>query len=160
VRYNPDGNLDTTFGIDGMVTTDFGQADLGQAVIIQPDGRIASGWIHRYGGSRDFALAVYHQDGSLDNSFGNGGKVITNFGGSSTGLDVGIQSDGKLVMGGYANITENADFALARYNLDGSLDDTFGSGGKVITDLSYSSNDTVKLSQSRLITSSLFQEQW
>ena len=74
--------------------------------------------------------------GDLDPSFGNGGKVITNFGSISAGAnDVAIQSDGKIVAAGgsFGGSNQNQDFALTRYNADGSLDTSFGTGGKVVT---------------------------
>src|SRR5205823_15061950 len=84
-----------------------------------------------------FALARYNRDGSLDESFGSGGKVLTDigpFGGTAQAL--AIEPNGKIVAAG-DNIS---GFALVRYNADGSLDSTFGSDGKVFTDLGYGSS--------------------
>ncbi len=128
-RYNVDGSLDPTFGSSGMVMTDFGGSDAASAVAIQPDGRIVTAG---RSGSGDFALARYNADGSLDPSFGSGGKVTTDFGGFDLALGVALQSDGKIVAAGQGG--SSFDFALARYNADGSLDTSFGSGGKVTTD--------------------------
>jgi uncharacterized delta-60 repeat protein len=128
-RYNPDGSLDTSFGSGGKVTTDFGGFDAASAVAIQPDGKIIAAG---RSGSGDFALARYNPDGSLDSSFGSGGKVTTDFGGFDSAFGVALQADGKIVAAGQG--ASSGDFALARYNPDGSLDPTFGSGGKVTTD--------------------------
>jgi uncharacterized delta-60 repeat protein len=75
------------------------------------------------------------QSGTLDLSFGTGGKVTTDFAGSGDGAGaIAVQPDGKLVAAGGATINEQVDFALTRYNSDGTLDASFGTGGKVITD--------------------------
>src|SRR6266536_426685 len=133
-RYNVDGSLDPTFGSSGMVMTDFGGSDAASAVAIQPDGRIVTAG---RSGSGDFALARYNADGSLDPSFGSGGKVTTDFGGFDLALGVALQSDAKIVAAGQGG--SSFDFALARYNADGSLDTSFGSGGIVTTDFGFGS---------------------
>jgi uncharacterized delta-60 repeat protein len=133
VRYNADGSLDTSFGSSGKVTTDFGLGSgFGGALAIQSDGKIVAAG--RAGS--DFVLARYNGEGSPDASFGSGGKVTTDFGGVlfDAAFGVALQSNGKIVAAGSAFSPPSADFALARYNADGSLDPTFGSGGKVTTD--------------------------
>jgi uncharacterized delta-60 repeat protein len=129
------GDLDPTFGSGGEVVTDFGTlSDQAQAVAIQPDGKIvAAGTAPSEGG--DFALARYNTDGTLDTSFGSGGKVATDFGLWEGGHAVALQADGKVVVAGFTGVSDIwGDFALARYNPDGTLDPTFGSAGKVVTD--------------------------
>jgi uncharacterized delta-60 repeat protein len=135
VRYNTDGSLDTSFDSDGKVTTDFGGGnDQAFSVAIQSDGKIVAAGNSR-NGNWDFALARYNTDGSLDTSFDSGGKVTTDFGGGNDrAYSVAIQSDGKIVAAGYSSNGSNNDFALARYNTDGTLDTNFDSGGKVTTD--------------------------
>jgi uncharacterized delta-60 repeat protein len=138
-RYNPDGSLDTTFDGDGKVTTDFaGDSDEARGVVIQGDGKIvAAGTTSEFDPccTSDFALARYNTDGSLDTTFDGDGKVTTDFAGGSDGAGgVVIQGDGKIVAGGFAIVFGNPDFALARYNTDGSLDVTFDGDGKVTTD--------------------------
>ncbi|BAY77072.1 hypothetical protein NIES25_35300 [Nostoc linckia NIES-25] len=135
------GELDTTFGIGGKVTTQFGYGGSAYSVAIQSDGKIlAVGYsymIHDGLNAPDFALVRYNPDGSLDNSFGNGGIVTTHVGSASdSGYSVTLQSDGKIVVAGYTwnnSQSNQPDFALARYNTNGSLDTSFGNGGKVIT---------------------------
>ncbi len=124
------GDLDLTFGTGGKVTTDFaGDGDLAFAVALQPDGKIVAAGRSSF----DFALARYNADGSLDPTFGTGGKVTTDFG-FDEAFAVALQPDGKIVAAGYAVVGSSLDFALARYNADGSLDPTFGTDGKVTTD--------------------------
>ena len=105
---------------------------------MQSDGKIVAVGTTQHPTTFDdqFALARYTRDGSLDTSFGTGGKVTTEFGVKFNGAGaVEIQGDGKIVVaGGAAGGPTGADIALARYNGDGSLDTSFGTGGKVVTD--------------------------
>lgn len=136
-RYNPDGTLDTSFGSEGKVTTDFADgSDGASTLILQPDGMlVAAGGASGTTGFPDFALARYNSDGTLDTGFGIGGKVTTDFGGFFDEIsEIRLQQDGKLVAAGTAGSLYDFDFALARYNPSGSLDSTFGTGGKVMTD--------------------------
>ncbi|MBK8979513.1 MAG: hypothetical protein IPM29_26735 [Planctomycetes bacterium] len=133
--YNPDGSLDTTFGSTGRVTTQFGASyDMANAVTIQADGRIiAAGQSYDLNTHRaNFALARYNADGTLDGSFGDGGKVTTAFGPDSLVMAAVLQGDERIVVAGRMG-SSDPDFALARYHTDGSLDTTFGIGGKVTT---------------------------
>lgn len=134
-RYNADGSLDTTFDTDGMVTTDFGGFDAARAVSVQGDGKIVAAGFASF---NDFALARYNADGSLDSGFDTDGKVTTNFGGSGDSdqaLDMAIQTNGKIVAAGFTGFSSTEDFALARYNTDGSLDTSFNVDGRVTTDI-------------------------
>jgi len=142
-RYNTDGTLDTTFGRGGKVRTDFpGLAAVPSAVVIQPDGKIvvAGGAFPLFTFLGNFELVRYNPNGSLDRSFGNGGIVTTTFPEGSYASDVALQSDGKIIAAGTVFVdfiigeSSNTDFALARYNPDGSPDSTFGNGGQVSTD--------------------------
>jgi uncharacterized delta-60 repeat protein len=142
-RYNPDGSLDATFDGDGMVTSDFdGGNDRARAVAIQADGKIltagvafSSACLPCNGPPTDnFGLARHNPDGSLDLTFGFGGRQVTDFGGwEDEARGVTIQGDGRIVAAGSA-IIRSVDFALVRYMTDGSLDTTFDGDGKVTTD--------------------------
>ena len=143
VRYNPDGSLDSTFGTAGVVSTDFfGPENIATSVALQADGRIVVAGRAHDGAFRRFALARYTVNGSLDASFGTGGKVTTSFFGFDNGATgVAVQADGKIVASGWADPGgANVQFAVARYNADGSLDAGFGTGGKVTTDF-FGAND-------------------
>ena len=88
--------------------------------------------------NNDFALARYNANGRLDASFGTGGEVTTSFGPdtSATAVGVAIQADGKIVVAGTVQDFDTNfidEFGLARYNANGSLDATFGTGGEVTT---------------------------
>src|ERR1051326_4409375 len=75
------------------------------------------------------SVSLYAASGDLDQDFGIGGKVQTNLGGANSATAVGIQSDGNIILAG----SNGTKFALIRYNTDGSLDQSFGSGGQVLT---------------------------
>jgi uncharacterized delta-60 repeat protein len=148
VRYNSNGTLDTTFGLAGVVTTSFGTAGcFASAIVIQGDGKIVAAGTNYldFSSNSDFAVARYNADGSLDSTFG-GGFVSTDFNqGLDAALSVVLQGDGKIVAAGSA-VSEASfyDFALVRYLADGTLDSTFGSGGKVETDLGANNLDQAR----------------
>jgi uncharacterized delta-60 repeat protein len=142
-RYNTDGTLDNTFGGRGRVRTDFpGLAAVPSSVVIQPDGKIvvAGGAFPLFTFLGDFKVVRYNPNGSLDTSFGDGGIVTTNFPQGSYAFDLALQSDGKIIAAGTVFVDfdpgemSDTDFALARYNPDGTPDTTFGNGGTVTTD--------------------------
>ncbi|MCP4963800.1 MAG: hypothetical protein GY926_01025, partial [bacterium] len=135
VRYTADGSLDTTFDSDGIVTTDFAtRDDFAYDVTVQSDGKVLVAGFSK-DGDFDFALTRYNVDGSLDTSFDTDGIVTTDFGSSTdTGYSVTVQSDGKILLAGRSNSDSDYDFALVRYNADGSLDTTFDTDGKLTTD--------------------------
>ena len=142
VRYNANGSLDSTFGVGGRVTTAIGTSDdYVYAVAVEPDGKIAAAGSSYNGLDFDFALARYNANGSLDGTFGTGGTVTTAIGDAmDVARAVVVQTNGKLVAAGYSYNGSNDDFALIRYNTDGSLDTTFGTGGKVTTSIGTSTD--------------------
>ncbi|EMI18983.1 Pentaxin, partial [Rhodopirellula maiorica SM1] len=130
VRYNTDGSLDTTFSSDGKVEIDFAVSsdDVASALIIQTDGKIVLGGKS----NNQFALARLTSSGVLDTTFDTDGLLTTDFGiGDERISGLAQQSDGKIVAAGTANL----DFAIARYNSDGSLDTSFDSDGLQTSDL-------------------------
>ena len=124
-----------------MVLTPVGAGtsnDFGNSVTLQADGKIV---VAGYGAGsetgRDFAVVRYNTDGSLDTTFGTGGKILTPIG-TGTLADIAysvtVQADGKIVVAGQGGGSGSTpDFAVVRYNADGSLDTTFGTGGKILT---------------------------
>ncbi|MFN2513497.1 MAG: hypothetical protein ABR568_19015 [Pyrinomonadaceae bacterium] len=138
VRYNADGSLDTTLNGTGKVITPGGSAN---SVAIQSDGKIIAAGSNYDGSNSAFTLVRYNADGTLDTSFNGTGKVITsvsNSGGDAR--DLAIQTDGKIVVAGYSlaapGSERTADFAVVRYNPDGSLDTSFGGTGKILIPVS------------------------
>jgi uncharacterized delta-60 repeat protein len=188
-RFNADGTLDQTFGTNGSVQTTFGDAAAeGNDVVLQADGKIiVVGFTGAgsYSSLNNFALVRFNPDGSLDQSFGAGGKVKSASGvaasamlqadgkilvggtydtGSSNGFmlgtfgnagvtktaigsgeafsfGIGLLSDGRIVLGGYSATTLDHDFTVACYNANGTLDQTFGTGGIATTDFSGGTDD-------------------
>jgi uncharacterized delta-60 repeat protein len=144
-RYNSDGTLDSSFGTAGKVTTDIGtnSADYSTAMAVQSDGKILVSGYFNAGGSRNFVVVRYNSNGTLDASFGTGGKVTTDIGTNSDdqASAVTFQSDGKILLAGGSNAGGSFDFAVVRYNSDGTLDASFGTGGKVTTDIGTNSSD-------------------
>ena len=141
VRYNADGSVDTSFGSGGKVVTavtdnEFLDAQA-FALALQPDGKIiGAGWCTGPQGGTDYALARFNTDGSFDSSFGTAGRVTTDFlnRGNDTINSLVVQPNGKIIAAGFSDLRLSADlFALARYNSDGNLDNSFGTGGKVTT---------------------------
>ncbi|MBK9628287.1 MAG: hypothetical protein IPO56_11455 [Flavobacteriales bacterium] len=126
----------TTAGVNGKETTAFGTGDdIDSRIAIQPDGSIVVAGGANNGTDSDFAVARYNTDGTLDNSFSGDGKMTTDFGTDDYGRSVAIQPDGKVVVAGYSNNGLYSDLSLARYNTDGTLDNTFSGDGKVTTDV-------------------------
>src|SRR5262249_55664358 len=133
-RYNADGSLDSSFGSNGAVRTDFGGIDEIWGIALQADGNIVAAGRT----STNIALARYNPDGSLDSSFGSGGRVVTNL--SPAGIPPGqvndvargvaVDSSGRVVVAGGAG----NDFGVLRYLPDGTLDPSFGQQGVAETD--------------------------
>lgn len=140
--YAAPGDLDPSFDGDGKATT----ADIVvKDVAIQDDGKIVVAGFAQNGTDRDFALARYNTDGSPDESFGTGGKVITPIGSDrDEATSLAIEVDNKIVVAGVSyNASTGGDFALVRYNANGTLDTNsdgdpanhFDTDGKVTTDI-------------------------
>jgi uncharacterized delta-60 repeat protein len=123
-RYNTNGTLDTSFSGDGKQTTSFGgQSDIATGVAIQEDGRIVVAGHSFTGGPalRDFALARYNPDGSLDTTFSGDGKQTLDLGSNDIAEGVALQSDGKIVLAGHQDPSLNATkFAIARFDGGGA----------------------------------------
>ncbi|HEX8266607.1 MAG TPA: FG-GAP-like repeat-containing protein [Pyrinomonadaceae bacterium] len=139
-RFLPNGQPDDTFGTNGK--SNFTLFDGLNSMALYPDGKFIL--VGTTGG--DFGVARLTTAGALDNTFGTGGKVTTSIEAQSdVATDVKIQPNGKIVVAGYssASDTVNQNFALARYNPDGSLDISFDDDGKVITDFGNNANDFI-----------------
>jgi len=140
-RYNSDGSLDTSFADNGIRidgTTD----GIRGPFALQPDGKILVASSRDNGNGSAFALIRYNEDGSLDTSFSGNGIVTTEIGSEVGSRDYGdsvfLQLDGKiLVLGKSYSPSTGQDFALVRYNSDGSLDTSFSSGGKLTTNFGW-----------------------
>lgn len=138
VRYLSDGSLDATFGTGGKVITQFTPGlNFAKSVVVQPNGKIIVAGHVQNPGLFDFGIVRYEANGTLDTTFGIGGKVITDLLGSHDfALSAKLQADGKIVVSGQSRNGTDWDFAAVRYNVDGSLDATFNGTGKATADVS------------------------
>ncbi len=147
-RYLPTGKLDTTFGTGGLASTGFVGGESGTGVALQPDGKII--WVGSQGnpsfpagGTFSFAVARFNANGSLDTSFGTGGQASVEFfappmqGAQEFAGAVLVQPDGKILVAGSARQGQirfaPIQGALARFNANGTLDTSFGTGGKILS---------------------------
>ncbi|MEX0172754.1 calcium-binding protein [Streptomyces sp. LMG1-1-1.1] len=132
-RYLPDGSLDATFSGDGMVTADFGGTEFGNAVAVQPDGRILAAG----SGGAGVALLRYNANGTPDTGFGTGGRTSVAFpGDGGIAYGMALQSNGRIVLAGRADDPTSAeanDFGLVRFHANGTVDTGFGGDGFVVT---------------------------
>jgi uncharacterized delta-60 repeat protein len=133
-RYASDGSLDPTFGSAGIVETRLGRLGSAWAVILQRSGKIVvvgGAWEKR----SVFALVRYNRTGTLDSSFGSRGIVKIGFGAGSSAEATAAapQRDGRIVVVGWVYRYPKWEFALARFRVNGSLDRSFGVGGRVTT---------------------------
>ncbi|MBQ23729.1 hypothetical protein [Alcanivorax sp.] len=135
-RYRANGQLDTRFGHQGIVTTATSTAySRVSGMLEQADGKLLVYGIHAQLRAADRGLVVrYLPDGRLDPGFADGGILSLTLGSGYDQINAAIQqADGKIVVAG-AGLHSDDDFVLARLNNDGSLDTTFGTDGLVITD--------------------------
>ncbi len=135
-RYQASGTLDPSFGSGGTVISPIGSDnDLGLAIALQPDGKIVVGGYCKSGSNNFLCLARYRANGTLDPDFDGDGKLISTFG-TTTYIEnsaIALQPDGKIIVAGSCVSGSDNDFCLARYQANGAIDTSFGSGGKVTT---------------------------
>jgi uncharacterized delta-60 repeat protein len=140
-RYLSDGTLDTSFGGDGKATFAVGPGAVAYDLAIQPDGKIVVVGI----ADSNFRAIRVNANGTIDSSFGPRGKVSIDFnGGSDRATSIGLQDDGKIVIGGSAQSGPGAydDAALVRLNANGFLDSSFDGDGKFTQNFS-PANDVI-----------------
>jgi len=131
-----DGSPDSSFGGTGIVTTSITNGwDRANSVKIQADGKIIVGGSSSVGST--FAIVRYTSSGTLDSSFGNSGIIQTSFANSSSAdlNALALQTDGKILAGGTRFNGTKGVFTIVRYNVNGSLDTSFGEAGIVTTDV-------------------------
>ena len=146
VRYNSDGSLDSGFGVNGIVVTDYGKENnIPNAIVLQNDGKIiVAGGTRSSVGEMKFLLVRYTENGNLDPTFGDDGIVFTSIGSGNDWInDIALQNDGKFLVAGASDNGSENDFVVARYGTDGTLDTTFGIDGVVTIDFN-NDDDQVK----------------
>ncbi|MFZ5953502.1 MAG: hypothetical protein ACOYT8_00200 [Candidatus Dependentiae bacterium] len=130
VRYTSAGNLDGGFGTGGIVTTPIAKGSFGLSMLIQPDTNIVvTGNASSLASQLYMATVRYASNGALDMTFGIDGIKETSVGDNSESRSIVLQPDGKIVIGGYAEINGIVYFTLVRYLADGTFDQAFGFGG-------------------------------
>ncbi|MCW5210144.1 hypothetical protein VU10_08290, partial [Desulfobulbus sp. US1] len=136
-------SLDTGFGDNGKVAVDLGSyGDQANAVLVQPDGKILVGGSTSNTIDLDFMVFRLRADGSFDTEFNIDGTVSTAVGSHDDEVfALALQEDGKILAAGYSSNNGSRDFAVARYNIDGSLDRKFGLEGMVVTAVSDSDDE-------------------
>ena len=133
-RYNSNGTLDNTFGIKGIVVFDISDRDFLNSIAVQKDGKILAAGNYRNGDHVDFAIFKFNSNGTLDNTFGANGFVLTHIGSDDAYCtSVIVQNDGKILACGNSRNGNDYDFNVVRYNSDGTSDNTFGTNGTVTT---------------------------
>jgi uncharacterized delta-60 repeat protein len=135
-RYLPNGNVDSSFGNNGIVTTDIKEHDEIHGIAVLPDGKIvvAGTSYHPFGLITRFALARYLSDGTLDNTFGVSGIAIATPAPEFydyTCLCMAVQTDGRIVVGGFMKDASQTFYVLHRYQSNGVLDTSFDTDGMV-----------------------------
>ncbi|HEX6179703.1 MAG TPA: T9SS type A sorting domain-containing protein [Chitinophagaceae bacterium] len=156
-RMNPDGSFDNSFNGVGWRSLAFGaQGDIIEDIALQPDNKIVlAGWMQS-SPNLHFAVARLNANGSIDNSFDGDGKNTLHFGNSTNhGYSVVLQSDGKIIMGGDTHTpTGDFEFALCRFNTNGSIDSSFHVNGRKVFNLTTGydiSQDMVMLPNGKIL---------
>jgi uncharacterized delta-60 repeat protein len=149
----PDGRIDTSFGTSGFTRTIIGDNDLILDIAIDSQDRIIAGGFAVIGGAQNFALARYTSSGALDTSFGTSGLTTTTIGTSASINSIALDSQGRIIAGGFAVVGGAGKFAVARYTISGVLDTSFGTSGLTTTTIGTgaSINSIALDSQGRII---------
>ncbi len=134
-RYNADGTLDTSFDGDGDTSINLGGDERGTAVVATPDGKILVAGYRNEAPNRDFLLYKFNNDGTVDMTFGTNGRVDTDFGNTDDLANNIMLTSSKIVVTGQVKNGSDNDFAAARYNADGTTDNSFGTLGKATFDV-------------------------
>ncbi len=136
LRYSSSGILDNSFGTNGITTTIIADSDSQAfALATQPDGNLLLAGFSIVNAQDYCAIARYTSLGILDPTFGTNSITTTRIGSGAEAYAIALQSDGKPVVAGYANVDATSQFFVARYTTTGALDTTFGTQGTVTSNL-------------------------
>jgi len=126
LRLLPDGPPDSTFGFHGWTVTDLGtDLEFPNCVALQTNGKIVAAGRKADAFQSDFTMVRYHPDGTVDSLFGNNGIVGTNLREEDEVTAIAIEPDGQIILAGFSSVPASGDFAVARYNENGTLDKFF-----------------------------------
>ncbi|NML55887.1 T9SS type A sorting domain-containing protein [Chryseobacterium cheonjiense] len=164
IRFNSNGGIDTSFGSNGFFSLDMsglGYNNFARTVELQPDGKIIIGGAvaqNNIGDNYHFGVLRLNANGTVDTTFGNQGKSIFSMGSYSSVSneirDIALQPDGKIVVAGIYYNYPSTDFAVARLNIDGSLDSDFSNDGKVLIGFTYTSNNNDEAHKIKILNDS------
>jgi len=132
-RFLPNGDVDTTFGINGKATVSNYGPYLYDFTPLA-NGKVLSAGTN-YGATHDFAISRYNADGSFDSSFGSNGTAIIDVGSDDYNPKILVQADGKVLISGHDTIgsaNTSPSHTLLRLNSDGTLDKSFSGDGKLV----------------------------
>lgn len=141
LRLLPDGSPDISFGMDGVAVAPMLESSEATAVALLPDEKIAVAGFAKDNGNDAFLAARFLPDGTADSSFGTGGTAIAGFNGASKAYGLAIQPDGKIVAAGTSSIF----MAVARFDVDGSLDASFSGDGMMTTSQARGTGESVAI---------------
>ncbi len=127
MRYRPNGALDKSFSGDGKVTLKVGSIGEATAVALQGDKILVAGWGKR-GDIADVVLARYTIGGALDNTFGQGGTVVIDYGDNDHVEGLAVQGE-RIVVGGHTLLGGDLDFFAMRFDANGNRDTSFSGDG-------------------------------
>jgi uncharacterized delta-60 repeat protein/LPXTG-motif cell wall-anchored protein len=141
LRFNANGILDTSFGTNGITTTNLGSYDTGYSMALQADGKILVAGQTGPSNASNFAIVRYAANGTLDTSFGTAGITTTDLGGLDLASSMVVLPNGKILVAGRSVVADMDLFAIVRYNTNGTVDTGFGSTG--ITTTSFNAGGAV-----------------
>jgi uncharacterized delta-60 repeat protein len=146
MRYNSDGSIDNGFGSGGYVLYDipFSNYDDANSLILQSDGKIIQGGTC-YIFTNKFCIVRYNADGSVDSTFGTNGYMFFDIPLplNEQARAIALQTNGKILQGGTCDISGTYQFCIVRYNVDGSIDSTFGTNGYFIYQVPGTTSNTL-----------------
>jgi uncharacterized delta-60 repeat protein len=132
IRLKTDGTLDSTFSDDGKLIFPIGVSDdQARSVTLDENGKLLIAGLSYNGKNYDFSAARVNDDGNLDSTFDEDGKVMIHSNGIDEAKSMVIDSDGKVLAAGFSYTGSDNDFSIVRLNADGSLDKTFNHSGKL-----------------------------
>lgn len=155
----PAGSLDASFGNAGKVVTSFSSSnEEAKAVFLQSDGKILiAGYAQFAATGKDFLVARYLENGSLDTGFGDNGKAIIDvqLGSDDIAHSMIVDASGKIILAGSSDDGVNKNAAMIRLDASGIIDASFGTNGKVLTDFVSGHQDEVKVIKQHALTGKL-----
>lgn len=147
IRLNSDGSIDNSFSYDGQIVPDIALgSEYAKAMAFQPDGKIITvGYNKDTSGYYDIEVIRLTENGDLDNTFGTNGSVLQDFGyNENRAYAVAIEDNGDILVAGSFGTISQYSLGLVRFKSDGSLDNSFGTNGLILSNVGSSSRDRIR----------------